>query len=149
MKIIQLSSGAELALSACSFQEGTKLMKAVAREIKGVAVSIGMRDVKNLGDILSVRAGDDVFNTIKNFAAGLLASEEIEAALWPCMERGTYTVNGVTSKINRDLFEDEKVRADYIPILREVLVYSLGPFSEGVGSLLKGIPQAVTLSQKS
>jgi hypothetical protein len=119
-----LQSGAKLNLSLCSFDEGTKLMKAVTRELKSTPILLG-------DAVLN-------FNTIKNIATVLIASDEIEAALWPCMERGTY--NGL--KINKDLFEDEKVRADYIPILKETLVFSLSPFLKNISSLLGDLPIA-------
>ena len=64
------------------------------------------------------------------------------------MERGSYTNNGVTKKINKDLFEDEKARADYIPILKEVLVFSLFPFLKNLNSLLEGLPALNTAIPK-
>ena len=124
-----LASGSKLQLSLCSFDEGTKLMKAVTRELKNTPILLG-------DAVLN-------FNTIKNVATILIGSDEIEAALWPCMQRGTY--NGL--KINKDLFEDEKVRADYIPILKETLVFSLSPFLQNLNSLFGDIqvPNITTL----
>ena len=129
-----LSSGAVLNLSLCSFSEGTKLMKAVTRELKNTPIMLGTEQFS--------------FNTIKNIATVLISSNEIEEALWPCMERGSYTNNGVTKKINKDLFEDEKARADYIPILKEVLVFSLFPFLKNLNSLLEGLPALNTAIPK-
>jgi hypothetical protein len=123
-------------------------MKAVAKEIKSTNISFGSKEVASMGDIFQARVGDEVINTIKNIVTGLIASETIEAALWPCMERGTYTSGGVINKINRDLFEDEKARADYIPILKEALVYNLSPFLKSLKSLLKDIPAVGTGSLK-
>lgn len=129
-----LESGALLDLSICSFAEGNRLMKAVAKEIKNTQISLGAKG--QMGDFLKLQVGDDALNTIKNLVTGLLASDEIEAALWPCIERGTY--NGI--HIKKDIFEDEKVRADYIPILKEALVYNLSPFFKSLKSLVKDIP---------
>jgi hypothetical protein len=129
-----LESGALLDLSICSFAEGNRLMKAVAKEIKNTQISLGAKG--QMGDFLKLQVGDDAINTIKNLVTGLLASDEIEAALWPCIERGTY--NGI--HIKKDIFEDEKVRADYIPILKEALVYNLSPFFKSLKSLVKDIP---------
>jgi hypothetical protein len=109
-------------------------MKAVAKEIKNTQISLGAKG--QMGDFLKLQVGDDAINTIKNLVTGLLASDEIEAALWPCIERGTY--NGI--HIKKDIFEDEKVRADYIPILKEALVYNLSPFFKSLKSLVKDIP---------
>jgi hypothetical protein len=63
------------------------------------------------------------------------------------MERGTYTFNNLTRKINSDLFEDEKVRADYLPILKEVLVFSLAPFFSSLKSLVWDSQVASTSTQ--
>jgi len=141
-----LDSGAILDISVCSFAEGTRLMKAVARELKNTQVSLGVKG--HIADFFKADIGDEALNTIKNIVTGLIASEEIEAALWPCMERGTYTRDAVTHKINRDLFEDEKRRADYVPVLKEVLVNSLTPFFGSLKSLVKDIPAANTSVQK-
>jgi hypothetical protein len=117
-----LESGALLKLSLCSFEEGTKLMKVVARELKNTRIS---RD-------------EEVINVIKNLVTTLIASNEIEEALWSCIERGTY--DGI--HIKRDIFEDEKARADYIPILREALVFNLSPFFKSLKSLVKDLQVA-------
>ena len=137
-----LDSGSILDLSICSFAEGNRLMKAVAKEIKNTQISLGAKG--QMGDFLKLQVGDDALNTIKNLVTGLLASDEIEAALWPCIERGTY--NGI--HIKKDIFEDEKVRADYIPILKEALVYNLTPFFKSLKSLVKDIPLVSTSTQK-
>ena len=137
-----LNSGAVLELSVPSFAEGTRLMKAVAKELKNTQISLGAKgDVK---DFFKLEMSDEALNTIKNIVTALISSEEIESALWPCMERGTYTVDGITKKINRDLFEDEKARSDYIPVLKEVLVNSLSPFFKSLKSLARGIPGVST-----
>jgi hypothetical protein len=137
-----LESGAVLDLSICSFAEGTKLMKAVAKELKNTQISLGVKE--RVSDFFKLNLGDDALNTIKNLVTGLLSSDEIEAALWPCIERGTY--NGI--HIQKDIFEDEKTRADYIPILKEALVYNLTPFFKSLRSLVKEIPIASSSTQK-
>ena len=134
-----LDSGSILELSICSFAEGSRLMKAVAKEIKNIQISLGIKG--QMGDFLKLQVGDDALNTIKNLVTGLLSSDEIEAALWPCLERGTY--NG--THIKRDIFEDEKTRCDYIPILKEALVYNISPFLGGLQSLVKDlIPASIS-----
>lgn len=141
-----LDSGAILDISMCSFAEGTKLMKAVSKELKNTNISLGAKGKAT--DFFKLDLGDEAINTLKNIVTGLISSEEIEAALWPCMERGTYTIGGVTRKINRDLFEDEKAREDYIPILKEALVFALAPFFKSLKSLVKDIPGVNTVTQK-
>jgi hypothetical protein len=131
-----LESGAELNLTMCSFTEGNRLMKAVAQELKDVKLALGASG--KAVDFLKLELGDDALNTVKNLVASLLASDSIEAALWPCIMRGTY--NGV--HITKETFEDEKVRADYIPVLKEALVFNLSPFFKSLVSLVKDIPAA-------
>ena len=133
-----LDSGAVLDLTLCSFAEGNRLMKAVAKELRNTNISIGAK-----GDLINLK-GEEAINTIKNFVTGLISSDEIEAALWPCMERGTYMRDGVLRKINKDLFEEEKARTDYLPVLKEALTYNLSPFFLNLGSLLKDMPAAGT-----
>ena len=137
-----LESGALLDLSICSFAEGNRLMKAVAKEIKSIQISLGASE--QAPDFLKLKVGDDAMNTIKNLVASLLASDEIEAALWPCIERGTYN----SIHIQRDIFEDEKVRADYIPIMKEALVFNLNPFFKSLISLAKDLPLIGTSTLK-
>jgi hypothetical protein len=140
-----LESGAVLDLSMCSFEEGTRLMKAVAREIRNVQVSLG---AKGESDVFKMEMGNEAMNTIKNIVMSLIASDDIESALWPCIERGTYTADGITRKINRDLFDGEKARGDYIPILKEGLIFNLTPFFKSLASLVKDIPLANTNIRK-
>jgi hypothetical protein len=132
-----LDSGATIDISVCSFEEGKNLMKAVARELKNTKIALGAKG--GILDLFQLEATDDVLNTLKDIVTGLISSDEIENALWPCMIRGTYSDKGVTHKITRDLFEDEKRRADYMPVLKEVLVYSLTPFFGSLGSLVKSL----------
>ena len=142
-----LDSGATLDLSLCSFAEGNRLMKAVARELKDTPISIGAKG--NIKDFFKLDFGDEALNTVKNLLTGLIASDEIEAALWPCIERGTYTTpSGTILHIKKDIFEDEKTREDYIPILKEALVYNLSPFFKSLKSLVKDIPLVNTSTLK-
>jgi hypothetical protein len=143
-----LESGAILELSTCSFSEGVRLMKAVARELKSTQISLGSGEATKVGDIFQMNVGPEILNTVKNIIASLISSEEIEAAIWPCMERGSYTLDGVTHKINRDIFEDPAIRGDYIPVLKEALVFSLTPFFGGLKSLVKNLPGSDIATRK-
>ena len=103
-----LDSGAVLEVSMSPFEVSHGLLKAVMKETEGI----------NITD------KDNVINVIKNFAARIIYSESIQTALWLCMERATY--NNI--KISKDLFEDEKIRGDYLTVVKEVMVYNLSPF---------------------
>ena len=136
----KLESGATLEVTMASFAEAHKLLKAVAKELETVNLSFGAKG-KGLGDVLSNVGGDEAINTIKNIFVRLIASEEIEAALWACMERATYALPGQTVglKINRETFEDKRARPDYLPVAKEVLVYTVSPFLQNLSSLFSAI----------
>ena len=105
-----------MTLAPCA--QGMKLFKAVMAELVGVDVALSSQD--------------DFINTFKTAFARVLSSDRIEDALWGCLERATY--NG--SKINRDTFEDEKIRADFFPVAKEVCEFNLAPFSRNLSSKL-------------
>jgi hypothetical protein len=67
-----------------------------------------------------------------NFLAKVSISTEIETALWACYGRAHY--NG--QKINKELFENEEVRGDYLIIAKEVLAYNMAPFLASLVSVL-------------
>lgn len=114
---VSLRSGAQLLASLGSFSEGHRLYKAVTRELSRYNLAEG---------------------TAENLAMVMTSSEDVDTALWPCLERATYTPAGQTSllKINQGLFENAEYRSDLLEIQREVLGYNLIPFSLPVGSLL-------------
>ena len=103
-----LDSGAVLEVTMSDFEPSYNLFKAVMRETEGI----------NITD------KDNIINVIKNFAARIIYSEVIQAALWTCMERATYD----HKKVCKELFEDEKIRGDYLVVVKEVMVYNLSPF---------------------
>jgi hypothetical protein len=123
-----LDSGAIFEVQMAKFKVGHRLFKAVMRELK---------DIEMPGSA-------NVFSMIKNVATGLLSSGEIEAVLWECMEVSLY--NNI--KVTPDLFEDEKVREDYLVVAKEVLMYNLIPFSKNLRSLFSDIQEKIIVIQK-
>lgn len=142
-----LDSGATLNITVSSFAIGNKLLKTVARELEVVGINVGLGSGR-MEEFFKVNLNkDDVFNTIKNVVARLVASEAVEAVLWECMERATYKPVGSESglKITRQTFEDEKARGDYLIVAKEVLVANLSPFFPGLLSKLStGIKKATS-----
>lgn len=128
-----LPGGARLECDMAPFQVGHRLMKSVMREIGKINVSLGIKD-RTLKDIMDVELTDGAINTIKDVVTALIASEEVEAVLWECMGRATY--NG--RKMSPETFEDAAARADYLPVVKEVLFHNLSPFFKSLGSLLPG-----------
>ena len=141
--IVTLPSGSKLDMTPASFDEGTDLLEAATKELGTVSLTLGIKpkDGQNLLQaILSLEVGDDAVNTLKNVICKLIASKEVKAALWKCI--GRTSLNGV-KLTTMDYFDDPEKRADYLPMLKEVLVFNLGFFTKDLGSLLLGLkPQA-------
>lgn len=138
-----LSSGAEIDITLASFAEGHKLLKAVLNQVKSIKIAVPS-GAKSFKDILNLDAGGETVNVIKDLITGIISSDEVEAALWPCMERTTYN----NQRVVRDLFEEEKIRADYLIVAKEVLFYNLLPFFGNLVSLLKNAQAKLTDTQK-
>ncbi len=128
-KIVKLASGAELDITMASFDEGEVLLDACLKEI----------------DALEINAKSDHITIFKSLFARLKLSKEIKAALKPCLERTTYNKIKLS---NNDVFEDEKARCDYLPVLKEVLEYNLTPFFANLISSLKDLESQIRSLQK-
>ena len=53
-----------------------------------------------------------------------IATPEILTALWPCLDKCLWN----KSRINAELFRDEKAREDLLEIAEEVAAFNLSPF---------------------
>lgn len=120
---ITLESGAVLYISLAPFSLGHKLFKVVSKEMS--QMSAGENLDGKLGLIL-------------------LASEQVEEALWPCLARATYNGN----KISPETFENFSSRKDFIQVAKEVLSFNLNPFFPSLGSLSKDSGERSIESQK-
>lgn len=127
-KIIKLSSGAELDITMADFDSGEILLEAVLEEVQGI----------------NITSKEDHINVFKNIFARAILSKKIKAALKPCLERTTY--NSI-KLINNDIFQDEKTRCDYLPVLKEVLEYNLTPFFANLISPLKDLESRIRALQ--
>lgn len=112
-----LSSGSEIEIFLADFPDGHRLYKAIARELSKYDLADG---------------------TAENLALVLTSSEDIDAALWPCMKNCLYTGHGYEKqKLSAELFgKKAEIRTDLVDIQREVLGFNLLPFSKPIGSLL-------------
>lgn len=122
---INLPSGATLLISIADFDEANRLKKTIARELASVRI-----DLKSLS--LEDIAIEEI-DSVKNIALQLLASDAVEAALWPCMSRCLYN----NTPIDRKTFLAESAREDFHPIAWEVARYNLRPFVKSLLSLFK------------
>lgn len=103
-----LKNGSKMRINMASFQEAMSLFKTIS--------SI-------LGDV----DFENVDTT--QFVFKMAADSRIEAALWPCMARGE--IDG--RRINQDLFESVEYRGVFLEVAREVVIYNIAPFFEGLG----------------
>lgn len=120
METKTMPSGKILCMTMANFQDGHRLLKAVAKEIE---------NVKFTGDVFKEP------DAIKNLVMRAIYSSEIEEALKPCLAKCNYDKRQITDEI----FEDSKTRGDYLPVVKEVLIFNLTPFFGSLGSLLKDI----------
>lgn len=120
---IKLDSGAILNITMASFTDGNRLFKAVTKELEGL-------DLKE--------------DTVQKMAFKLMSSNEVEKALWICMERATYNQVKLTSNV----FEDATARGDYLNVAKEVMVFNLTPFLKGLDSVFAGILPKSTIVPK-
>ena len=107
--MIELSSGAKVEITLAEFEVSKALYQAVLEETQSVEMSGGVELDFNFGkDVLCL----------------LLSSKKVERCLWECMKRATY--NGL--KIDKDTFEPEAARGDYLEVCYEVAKANILPF---------------------
>jgi Phage tail assembly chaperone protein, TAC len=118
-----LPSGAKVYMSVAPFQDAQALTKALMKSIKGVPLS---------DDVMSM----DV-SVLKDALIEAATSDDVQSAIFRCMERATY--DGI--KITRDLFDDKdiglKARQDFYGICAKIIEFNCMPFFDQALSMLK------------
>lgn len=138
---VTLDSGAKLVVTIAPFSDANRLLKAILRSVKGGAplseVSITLDDI---------RKSPDAFSGFLDKAIAIATSDEVEQALFKCMERVTYD----NFKVTRDLFDHpnigEKARRDYYTICYKVIEANCKPFFVQTFSALKGQQETISKS---
>lgn len=130
---IIFKSGNKLVIQCAPFAVASALRRALALEIKAVAIDTSGIDFQNiLGSGIPV-------NTIKDLIFQLLGSEKLEAAIWDCMTKGPALLND--EKMTPAMFDGllgEKLRCDYLNCAVEVALANVTPFIAGLDlSLLR------------
>lgn len=108
----KLPSGATLKFNLAPFADAKDLYQVVAAEIKDVPFKKEM----------------DTIEVYKSLALIALSSKKIEEAIWKCLERARY--NEV--KVNKNTFESEEARQDYLEVLLEVAKENIAPFMKSL-----------------
>lgn len=121
---LTLKSGVELQLNIASLEEGHRLLRVVSNEMKQVQIDL---DKLDLTMDMSKLGGREI-NVFKNAACQLIGSDQVFAALKPCMARCLYA----GQKAQPDLFEDAKAREDFLAVAWEVIRFNLSPFFRGL-----------------
>lgn len=138
-KDFTLASGAVVHVTTASFDDCNALTKAISRCAKGLPI----------GDVM----GMDL-SVLKDYLVAAVASDDVERALFKCMERATYAMNGSGPvRINKALFDDPQLgdaaRQDYFEICAKVIEVDVAPFFVKAFSALKARMTSVASSQKS
>lgn len=130
MRTHKLKSGRTLRVQAASFRKSKSLFDEISKEIKSLDF-----DPKAEFDI----------NFVKNIVLGLVSSDKVEAAIWPCMDSCLYENN----KITVDTFDkpdDMTAREDFLEICQEVVKENVLPFTKNLSSKLEPILKDLGLS---
>lgn len=127
MRDHKLKSGRTLRVQPADFRKSKTLFDAVAKEIKAAHY-----DAKQEIDI----------NFIKNTLLGLISSEAVEVALWPCM---TGVLVG-TDKVTPEFFEKSENREDFLEICYEVAKENVIPFMKNLSSKFEPILKELGLN---
>lgn len=110
-----LNSGKIVEISLSSIEVALNLYRAILTECKNANVDISNLDEKTLLE---------VFQTNIEAIINIFASELVMDAVKDCCKRVVYN----KQKFSMDLFEDEKNRADFFPLMQLVAMENLAPF---------------------
>ena len=143
-----LPSGHDLVINHVSFSAASALRRAVARELLKVNIQFSESIVPALlsKDIENVKAalGGTEVNTLKNVLLVLLASEDMEPLVFECCKKWVLAGKPVTPEV----FEDEDLWGDLIPLTKEVARAALLPFFSSLGFPSSTLEKSRTDAQK-
>lgn len=111
------------------FRDAKRLFDAVIKEVKAAKL-----DPKQELDV----------NFIKDMLFSVVASESVEAAIWPCLAHSIYEKHRITT----DSFESLEGREDFLEICYEVGKENILPFGKNLYAELSPLLGNLALSQK-
>lgn len=112
MKEIKLQSGAVLKITLSPFAESKALYQAILEEFKPIQIS----------------STSDMAELFKNMVCVGFSSKKIDSCLETCFKRCTYDSGKGDLKIDKDTFEPEENREDYIQVVLCVVKENITPF---------------------
>ncbi len=116
MREFKCHSGAILKINAAPFKDARALYKAVLKEAKGVDVS----------------SKTEIPSLYKELFCVAFSSDEVEKALWACLNRCTYDNGNGDLKIDDSTFEPVAARDDYLQVCMEVAKENVLPFGKSL-----------------
>lgn len=127
---IKLPSGAELKITLAPFADAKSLYQAVLEEMK----------------CLKIDAATEIdVNLFKDLFCYGFSSKKVETALEQCMKR--CLINGI--KIDKDTFEAEDLRQDYLIVCIEVVKANILPFLKPLFAQYNQLTQVIQGVPKS
>lgn len=125
---ILLPSGRTLTVNIAPFSVGKKAFKTLARELLLVRLDLDITKIKTVGDL-------DV-NILKDAILQCIASDVLELCFFECAAKCLISDGSAQLKVDKDSFEHEDARQDYLFVVWEVMKDNLIPFFKGLGSVL-------------
>lgn len=137
----KLPSGAALYVGVAPWEDIKALHDAVIEELRGKG--LGTLDFSVLKAAYENRDPNGL-NHLMDKLMGVIASKQIENAIFKCGEKALYRPDGTEAssvQVSRALFNDpkimDKVRGDYYAIAMKIGMVNLRPFIKALFSLLK------------
>lgn len=115
MLTFQLKSGAKVKYNLASIEQALKLYRALIYECKNAGLDITITDESTIADIIMKN---------KEAILNIIGSENILECIKDCCDKVLY--NG--QRFSMDLFEEEKARQDFFPLMVLVGVENVRPF---------------------
>lgn len=125
MSKITLDSGAVLDITLLPFEEAWGVCQTLTKELE--KIQFDPRSI-NFSDFQAT----DIIN-LKSPICAILSSQAVLECAKTCFKRCTY--NGL--KIDSQTFEKRELRADFLPVVFQVLKENVSPFFENLLSSLK------------
>ena len=128
--------GKELLVTPGTYQEARALQKAIGRALKGMRIDLP----GSVKEDLKAEGLSDIINALLSVAV----DDEVENCLFACAARAV--IGG--EKITTEYFEKLDNRANFYPIMYEIIMVNVGPFFSGIASQFGDIAGKLGVSLK-